>query len=84
MWLERGADRHHWRGAQIAGAFRRKHSFSEYGGMAPVRALLSGGDIVIVGAILNKNLQKFVARKEVRKPAWEESHLLKCSLPENQ
>lgn len=37
-------------------------------GMAPVRAVLSGGDIVIVGAILNKSLQKFVARKEVRKP----------------
>ena len=38
-------------------------------GMAPVRAVLSGGDIVIVGAILNKSLQKFVARKEIRKPA---------------
>lgn len=38
-------------------------------GMAPVRAVLSGGDVVIVGAILNKSLQKFVARKEVRKPA---------------
>jgi NitT/TauT family transport system substrate-binding protein len=37
-------------------------------GMAPVRAVLSGGDVVIVGAILNKSLQKFVARKEVRKP----------------
>jgi NitT/TauT family transport system substrate-binding protein len=36
--------------------------------MAPVRAVLSGGDIVIVGAILNKSLQKFVARKEIRKP----------------
>jgi NitT/TauT family transport system substrate-binding protein len=38
-------------------------------GMAPVRAVLSGGDVVIVGAILNKSLQKFVARKEIRKPA---------------
>jgi NitT/TauT family transport system substrate-binding protein len=38
-------------------------------GMAPVRAVLSGGDIVMVGAILNKSLQKFVARKEIRKPA---------------
>jgi ABC-type nitrate/sulfonate/bicarbonate transport system substrate-binding protein len=37
--------------------------------MAPVRAVLSGGDIVIVGAILNKSLQKFVARGEIRKPA---------------
>jgi NitT/TauT family transport system substrate-binding protein len=37
-------------------------------GMAPVRAVLSGGDVVIVGAILNKSLQKFVARKEIRKP----------------
>jgi NitT/TauT family transport system substrate-binding protein len=37
-------------------------------GMAPVRAVLSGGDIVIVGAILNKSLQKFVARKEIRNP----------------
>ncbi len=36
--------------------------------MAPVSAVLSGGDIVIVGAILNKSLQKFVARKEIRKP----------------
>jgi ABC-type nitrate/sulfonate/bicarbonate transport system substrate-binding protein len=38
-------------------------------GMAPVRAVLSGGDIVIVGAILNQSLQKFVARKEIRRPA---------------
>ena len=37
-------------------------------GMAPVRAVLFGGDIVIVGAILNKSLQKFVARKEIRRP----------------
>jgi NitT/TauT family transport system substrate-binding protein len=37
--------------------------------MAPVRAVLSGGDTVIVGAILNKSLQKFVARKEIRQPA---------------
>jgi NitT/TauT family transport system substrate-binding protein len=36
--------------------------------MAPVSAVLSGGDIVIVGAILNKSLQKFVARREIRKP----------------
>jgi NitT/TauT family transport system substrate-binding protein len=37
--------------------------------MAPVRAGLSGGDVVIVGAILNKSLQKFVTRKEIRNPA---------------
>jgi NitT/TauT family transport system substrate-binding protein len=37
--------------------------------MAPVSAVLSGGDIVIVGGILNKSLQKFVARREIRKPA---------------
>ena len=37
--------------------------------MAPVRAALSGGDVVIVGTILNKSLQKFVTRKEIRNPA---------------
>lgn len=37
--------------------------------MAPVRAVLAGGEPVIVGAFLNKSLQKIIARKEIRKPA---------------
>jgi ABC-type nitrate/sulfonate/bicarbonate transport system substrate-binding protein len=37
--------------------------------MAPVRANLSGADVVITGAFLNKNLYKFVTRKEIRTPA---------------
>src|ERR1043166_219112 len=37
--------------------------------MAPVRANLSGANVVIAGAFLNKNLYKFVTRKEIRKPS---------------
>jgi NitT/TauT family transport system substrate-binding protein len=37
--------------------------------MAPVRAVLAGGEATIVGAFLNKSLQKIVARQEVRRPA---------------
>ena len=37
--------------------------------MAPIRANLSGANVVVTGAFLNKNLYKFVTRKEIRKPA---------------
>jgi NitT/TauT family transport system substrate-binding protein len=37
--------------------------------MAPVRANLSGANVVITGAFLNKNLYKFVTRKDIRKPS---------------
>jgi ABC-type nitrate/sulfonate/bicarbonate transport system substrate-binding protein len=37
--------------------------------MAPVRANLSGANAVITGAFLNKNLYKFVTRKDIRKPS---------------
>src|SRR5574341_532559 len=37
--------------------------------MAPIRANLSGANVVITGAFLNKNLYKFITRKEIRKPA---------------
>jgi NitT/TauT family transport system substrate-binding protein len=37
--------------------------------MAPIRANLSGANVVITGAFLNKNLYKFVTRKEIRKPS---------------
>ena len=37
--------------------------------MAPIRANLSGANVVITGAFLNRNLYKFVTRKEIRKPA---------------
>jgi NitT/TauT family transport system substrate-binding protein len=37
--------------------------------MAPVRANLSGANLVITGAFLNKNLYKFVSRKEIRTPS---------------
>jgi ABC-type nitrate/sulfonate/bicarbonate transport system substrate-binding protein len=37
--------------------------------MAPIRANLSGANVVITGAFLNKNLYKFITRKEIRKPS---------------
>jgi ABC-type nitrate/sulfonate/bicarbonate transport system substrate-binding protein len=37
--------------------------------MAPIRAALAGGDAVIVGAFLNKQMFNVVARKEIRKPS---------------
>ena len=37
--------------------------------MAPIRANLSGANVVITGAFLNKNLYKFITRKEIRSPA---------------
>jgi NitT/TauT family transport system substrate-binding protein len=37
--------------------------------MAPIRANLSGANVVITGAFLNKNLYKFITRKDIRKPA---------------
>lgn len=37
--------------------------------MAPVRANLSGANVVITGAFLNKNLYKFITRKEIRTPS---------------
>jgi ABC-type nitrate/sulfonate/bicarbonate transport system substrate-binding protein len=36
--------------------------------MVPVRTALAGGDVVIVGGFLNKNLLKFVAQKAITKP----------------
>ena len=36
--------------------------------MVPIRTALAGGDAVIVGAFLNKNLLKFVAQKTITKP----------------
>jgi len=37
--------------------------------MAPIRAHLAGANVVITGAFLNKNLYKFVTRKEIQRPA---------------
>jgi len=36
--------------------------------MVPIRTALAGGDVVIVGGFLNKNLLKFVAQKTIAKP----------------
>jgi ABC-type nitrate/sulfonate/bicarbonate transport system substrate-binding protein len=36
--------------------------------MVPIRTALAGGDAVIVGGFLNKNLLKFVAQKTITKP----------------
>jgi NitT/TauT family transport system substrate-binding protein len=36
--------------------------------MVPIRTALAGGDVVIVGGFLNKNLLKFVAQKTINKP----------------
>ena len=36
--------------------------------MVPIRTSLAGGDVVIVGGFLNKNLLKFVAQKTITKP----------------
>ncbi|HEX2930610.1 MAG TPA: ABC transporter substrate-binding protein [Candidatus Binatia bacterium] len=37
--------------------------------MVPIRTALAGGDVVIVGAFLNKNLLKFIAQKTITKPS---------------
>jgi NitT/TauT family transport system substrate-binding protein len=37
--------------------------------MTPIRTVLGGGDIVIVGGYLNRQMFNLVARKEIRKPA---------------
>ncbi|HWH78156.1 MAG TPA: ABC transporter substrate-binding protein, partial [Candidatus Binatus sp.] len=37
--------------------------------MAPIRANFAGANVVITGAFLNRNLYKFVTRKEIQKPA---------------
>ena len=37
--------------------------------MAPIRANLSGANVVITGAFLNKNLYKFITRKGIRSPS---------------
>jgi ABC-type nitrate/sulfonate/bicarbonate transport system substrate-binding protein len=37
--------------------------------MTPIRTILGGGDIVIVGGYLNRQMFNLVARKEIRKPA---------------
>ncbi len=37
--------------------------------MAPIRANLAGANVVVTGAFLNRNLYKFVTRKEIQKPA---------------
>ena len=36
--------------------------------MVPIRTALAGGDVVIVGSFLNRNLLKFVAQKTITKP----------------
>ena len=40
--------------------------------MGPINNVLAGGDAVIIGGVLNKNLLKFVPRKEIREvdPEW--------------
>jgi NitT/TauT family transport system substrate-binding protein len=42
---------------------------ADVGAQAPIRAILSGANVVINGGLLNKTFYKFVARKEIRKPA---------------
>lgn len=42
---------------------------ADVGAQAPIRAILSGADVVITGGLLNKTLYKFVARNEIRKPS---------------
>lgn len=42
---------------------------ADVGAQAPIRAILSGANVVVTGGLLNKTLYKFVTRKEIRKPA---------------
>jgi NitT/TauT family transport system substrate-binding protein len=42
---------------------------ADVGAQAPIRAILSGANVVITGGLLNKTLYKFVTRKEIRKPS---------------
>lgn len=37
--------------------------------MVPIRTALGGGEVVIVGCFLNKNLLKFIAQKDITKPS---------------
>jgi NitT/TauT family transport system substrate-binding protein len=37
--------------------------------MGPINSVLAGGDVVIIGGVLNKNLIKLVGRKEIQKPS---------------
>jgi ABC-type nitrate/sulfonate/bicarbonate transport system substrate-binding protein len=46
---------------------RSTHS-ANMAAMVPIRTALAGGDVVIVGGFLNKNLLKFVAQKTINKP----------------
>jgi hypothetical protein len=41
--------------------------------MGPINTVLAGGDMVVIGGVLNKTLLKFVARKEILRevdPEW--------------
>jgi len=42
---------------------------ADVGAQAPIRAILSGANVVITGGLLNKTLYKFVTRKEIRTPS---------------
>jgi NitT/TauT family transport system substrate-binding protein len=42
---------------------------ADVGAQAPIRAILSGANVVITGGLLNKTLYKFVTRKEIRQPS---------------
>ncbi len=43
--------------------------FADSDGVAPINAVLRGGDVVIVAGLNNKLLFKFVAQKEIREPS---------------
>lgn len=42
---------------------------ADVGAQAPIRAILSGANVVITGGLLNKTFYKFITRKEIRKPS---------------
>ncbi|HYA29240.1 MAG TPA: ABC transporter substrate-binding protein [Acidobacteriota bacterium] len=48
---------------------RRSLDSANVAAMAPIRASLAGANVVITGAFLNRNLYKFVTRKEIQRPA---------------
>jgi ABC-type nitrate/sulfonate/bicarbonate transport system substrate-binding protein len=43
--------------------------FASMAAMAPVSVMLAGGDVVIVGGVVNKNLFKIASQKHIRNPS---------------
>ena len=53
--------------------------------MTPIRTILGGGDIVLVGGYLNRQMFNLVARKEIRNPCRSQrEETWRCQFGRNQ